>query len=160
MKGRFAISAATAGLLISLGWASAASVAQSIGLCNCCAGTFTQSCSKACAALKNTPGQCSVIVDYEAKAVQSQGTNPLNGISLKEMSLGEPSPAQLERFRRFLEKGRRKALASYKTALHQVKRRKISAADFDEARALYKEAMVNYYHGIRSYLDRVGRKSD
>jgi len=103
---------------------------------------------------------CSVVVDYDGAGSASAGTNRLNGMSLKDMTLGDPSPWQLELFRRFMEKARRHAVASYKKAMRQLKTHQITKTDFDSADALYREALVNYYHGIRAYLDRVGTKSD
>ncbi|MGE0240428.1 MAG: hypothetical protein AB7F09_03800 [Parvibaculaceae bacterium] len=131
-----------------------------MGFCNCCDASLTQSCGKACAAISLKAGQCPAIVDYEGMGAAAEGANPLNGVSLREVALGEPTPWQLELFRRFMEKGRRQAVGAYKKAQRQLKRHRISAADFAKADALYKEALVNYYHGIRAYLNRVGTKSD
>jgi hypothetical protein len=134
--------------------------AEAMGFCNCCATSLTQSCGKVCAAISLKSGMCPAIVDYEGTGATSKGANPLNGMSLREVALGEPSPGKLERYRRFVERSRRHAVSAYKKAMRQLRRHRISEADFEKADALYREALVNYYHGIRAYLNRVGTKSD
>jgi hypothetical protein len=147
-------------VLMGLGLAVAADRSEAMGFCNCCDSQLTQSCGKVCAAISLKPGMCPAIVDYDGKGSASKGANPLNGMSLRDMTLGEPSPWQLELFRRFMEKNRRHAVASYKKAMRQLNRHKLTKDAFERADALYREALVNYYHGIRTYLNRVGTKSD
>lgn len=158
--GRFAMLMAAVVALISFGLSLGGSRAEATGLCNCCANSLTQSCGKVCAAISLAPGLCPAVVDYEGTGAAVKGANPLNGMSFKELAPGEPTPWQLELFRQFLESGRRKGIASYNSALHQLKRHKIDKGDFDKVNGLYDEATINYYHGIRAYLNRVGRKSD
>lgn len=158
--GRLAVLAAALAAVIGFGVMAMSVRAEAMGFCNCCDGSLTQSCGKACAAVSLAPGMCPAIVDYEGKGATAQGANPLNSMSLRELALGEPTPWRLELFRRFMERGRRQAVASYKRAMRQLKRHQIAQADFDKAAALYREALVNYYHGIRAYLNRVGTKSD
>jgi hypothetical protein len=59
-----------------------------------------------------------------------------------------------------MEKGRRHAVRSHKKAMRQLSRHRLTKADFESADTRYREALVNYYHGIRAYLNRVGTKSD
>lgn len=142
------------------GLAARADRTEAMGFCNCCDSSLTQSCGKVCAAVSAKPGQCPVIVDYEGTGATVRGSNALNGMSLRDVTLGEPTRWQTELFRRFVEKSRRQAVRSYKKAMHKQRHHRMSAADFQKADALYKEALVNYYHGIRAYLNRVGTKSD
>jgi len=142
------------------GLATMADRSEAMGFCNCCDSHQAQSCDKVCAANSLKPGMCPVMVDYDGVGSASAGANPLNGTSLRDMTLGEPSPWQLELFRRFMEKTRRRAVASYEKAMRQLKSHQLTEAHFDNANALYREALVNYYHGIRAYLNRVGTKSD
>ena len=158
--GRFELWGAAVAAVVGFGLFTPVERAEAVGLCNCCETSLTASCGKVCAAISLAPGMCPAIVDYEGAGATAAGANPLNGMSLKDMALGDPRPGQLEEFREFLEAGRRQAIASYNTALRALKRHKITQADFDKADALYKEALVNYYHGIRAYLNRVGSKSD
>lgn len=158
--GRFELWGAVVAAVVGFGLFTPVERAQAVGLCNCCETSLTPACGKVCAAVSLAPGMCPAIVDYEGTGATVPDANPLNGMSLKDMALGDPRPGQLEDFRKFLEAGRRQAIASYKTALRKLKRHKITQAEFDQADALYKEALVNYYHGIRAYLNRVGRKSD
>ena len=157
---RFWMLATALAVLTGIGPAAMSSRSAAMGFCNCCETNLTQTCDNVCAAITLKFGICPSIVNYEKTATARKGTNPLNGMSLKAVTLGEPSPGQLERFRRFMEKGRRQAVRSYRKALCQYKRHRISEADLASADALYKEALVNYYHGIRAYLNRVGTKSD
>jgi len=140
------------------GLAIVADHAEAMGFCNCCNSSPTQSCGKICASTNLTPAMCPVIVDYETSAAQD--ANPLNGLSLRDITLGEPTPWRLELFRRFVENGRRQAVRSYKKAMRDERHHRNNGADYKKADALYKEALVNYYHGIRAYLNRVGTKSD
>ena len=157
--GRLALLAAVVAAVIGIGLAvSEKSVAM--GLCNCCDSSLTPSCGKVCAAISLAPGMCPAIVDYEGTGATAKGANPLNGMSLRDISLGEPTPGRLERFRRFMEKGRRQAVRSYEKALRHMRRGRISESDLTKAKSLYDEALVNYYHGIRAYLNSVGTKSD
>lgn len=158
--GRFLALGTALAVILGFSLAGPADRANAMGFCDCCDNSQTQSCGKVCAATSLKPGMCPAIVDYEGTGAASKGANPLNRMSLREVALGEPSPGQLESFRRFVEKGRRQAVRSYKKAMRQLRRHRISEADFEKADALYREALVNYYHGIRAYLNRVGTKSD
>lgn len=158
--GRFTMLVAVIAVLIGFGLGLAGNRAEAMGLCNCCESSLTPSCGKVCAAISLAPGMCPAIVDYEGKGATAEGANPLNGMSFKELAPGEPTPWQLELFRQFLESGRRKGIASYNSALRQLNRHEIDKGDFDRVNALYHEATINYYHGIRAYLNRVGSKSD
>jgi hypothetical protein len=153
--------AAVPAVLIGFGLSVAGDRAEAVGLCSCCASSLTPSCGKVCAAISLTPGMiCPATVDYEGAGAASEGANPLNGMSLKELAPGEPTPWQLELFRQFLESGRRKGISSYNSALRQLSRHEIDKGDFDKVNGRYHEATINYYHGIRAYLNRVARKSD
>jgi hypothetical protein len=145
---------------VGLEWTAMAVGAAAMGFCNCCEANPTQSCGKVCAAISLKAGMCPAIVDYEGMGAVAKGANPLNGLSLRDLALGDPKPSQLESFRRFMEKSRREAVSSIKKAMRQLRRHRITDTDFQKADGLYKEALVNYYHGIRAYLNRVGTKSD
>jgi hypothetical protein len=157
---RLAVLAVAWAMVRGLGLTAMADRAEAMGFCNCCDSSLTQSCGKVCAAISHKPGMCPAIVDHEGKGAAAQGANPLNGMSLRELALGEATPWQLELFRRFMERSRRQALASYGKAMRQLRRHRMTEADFAKADTLYREALVNYYHGIRAYLNRVGTKSD
>ena len=147
-------------VLSGFGLAGMSERSAAMGFCNCCDTNLSQSCVPVCASIKQKFGMCPAVVDYDGTGTAAKGANPLNGMSLRDVTLGEPSPWQLELYRRFTEKGRRQAVHSYKEALRKLKRHRLSEADFARANTLYREALVNYYHGIRAYLNRVGTKSD
>lgn len=157
--GRSLALAAGLAAVMGIGLAATADRSAAIGLCNCCDSNLVQSCEKVCTTGKLTSGMCPIVVDYDGLGAGAGG-NALNGMSLRDMTLGDSSRQQLEVFRRFLEKGRRDAVASYKKALNQFERHKLAKPDLESADARYREALVNYYHGMRAYLDRVGTKSD
>lgn len=138
----------------------AATDARAMGFCDCCATSPGKSCKVLCETVAPAAGQCLAIVDYKGRGGSKRGVNPLNGISLKDISLGEPGGGQLERFRRFLERSRRAAIRSQRRAIRSFERRRIDQAEFDKRSARYNEALVNYYHAIRAYLIRVGMKKD
>ncbi len=158
--GRFAMLVTALAVTLGFSLSAGANRTAAMGMCDCCAASLTPSCGKICATISLAPGMCPAIVDYNGTGAATPGANPLNGMSLKDMVLGEPTPWQLELFRRFLEAGRRQAVTTYRSVLRQHKRRQISEADLIRAKGLYQEALVNYYHGIRAYLNRVGTKSD
>lgn len=158
--GRLVVLAAALAAMMGLGLLATADRSAAMGLCNCCDTSLTPSCGKVCAATTLAPDMCPAIVDYEGTGATAKGANPLNGMSLRDISLGKPTPWQLELFRRFMEKGRRQAVAAYRKALRHLRRGRISEAEFGKAKSLYDEALVNYYHGIRAYLNGVGTKSD
>ncbi len=158
--GRFALLGVALAAVMLFGLSVPGGKARAMGVCNCCESSLTQSCSKICSVTSLAPGMCPVVVDFEGTGAAVKGANPLNGMSLRDMALGEPTRWQLELFRLFLEKARRQGISSYNSALRRLKRGKISEADFDKVNGLYQEAIINYYHGIRAYLNRVGTKSD
>jgi hypothetical protein len=108
---RLAVLAAWA-VVMGLGSTEMADRAEAMGFCNCCDSSLTQSCGKVCAVVSLKAGMCAAIVDYDGTGATTRGANPLNGISLREVVLGQPRPSQLEKFRRFMEKGRRQSVSS------------------------------------------------
>lgn len=132
---------------------------QALSLCNCCATQQAEQCSAACAAMSFAPGQCPSFVDY-APAKKRPVINPLYGMSLKEISLGEPNERQLESWRRFLERYRRHAVKAYKKAAKKYRKGRLNDADMASAKALLNQALVNYNHGIRAYEVAIGRKPE
>jgi hypothetical protein len=134
--------------------------ARAAGLCDCCASSLTPSCETACKPVTLAPAQCPAIVDYEGSGDTVSGKNPLNGRSLKDIMLGDPSRQQLEAFRIFLENSRRDAVWVYVKALKAFRQTKITEEELATAKALNEEALVNYYHGMNAYLTAVGTKAD
>ena len=156
------IAAKLAGAILMAGFAGlfGSPEGRATGLCDCCASSLSQSCEAACQKVTLEPQQCPAVVDYEGTGDTVKDRNPLNGRSLKDMVLGEPSRQQLETFRLFLEKCRRDAVWVYVKALKAFRAKRITKPELDAAKALNEEAMVNYYHGMRAYLNKVGTKSD
>jgi hypothetical protein len=143
--------------LAASAWAQAAP-SFAVAVCNCCVTAQSiPTCGATCAAMTVAAGhQCPVFVDYTAPAVPGA----LNGASYMGIALGDPSEAQLESFRRFLERQRRRAWRLYRQSLADFEAGRITADGLTEAKAVFREAMVNYNHGIHAYLVKLGRKSD
>lgn len=153
---------ALAGLAASLACFGMAGTtpAHAVGLCGCCIEQPVEACAAACAAAPKAAGQCLALVVHGGTGEVGGTGNPLNGFSFKDLDLGNPSAAQAEKLRRFLEKHRRRAARSYTAAAKLYQRGKLGREAMDKAKALLDEANVNYQHGIRAYLNRIGRKSD
>lgn len=131
---------------------------HALSLCNCCATEQAEQCSSACAAMTIPAGQCPAFVDYGP--AKRPKINPLYGISLKEISLGEANQAQLESWRRFLERYRSRAIRDYDKAAEKYRHARLDDAAMASAKERLNQAMVNYNHGIRAYQVAVGRKPE
>jgi hypothetical protein len=140
-------------------WLVSTGSGEALNLCNCCATQQAEQCTAACARMTLAPGQCPAVVDY-SPAKKRPASNPLYGMSLMEISLGEPTGAQLESWRRFLERYRRRAVSDYEIAAEKFRKGRLDKSALASARALLNKAMVNYNHGIRAYEVAVGRKPD
>jgi hypothetical protein len=139
--------------MIACGFAQTArpQAALADGFCNCCLDPMPEACGTACAARQDTPGQCPAFVIYEGAGARGPDGNPLNAMSLKELDMGKPGRPQLEEFRRFVEKYRRKAIEDWRAALRAFNRGKLSKDAFEKATSLYRESLVGYYHSISAY---------
>ena len=129
--------------------------AQATGLCNCCLDPMPSACGTACAARQDTPGQCPAFVIYDGEGAVGPNGNPLNAMSLKELEMGKPRRIQLEAFRRFIEKYRRKAEQDWSAARRAYDRRKLDKNGLETARTLRRDALIGYYHGSRAYDETI-----
>jgi hypothetical protein len=137
--------------LAALLFAAVPGRAASVGLCGCCLEKLPEACASACAAMSLPAGQCPAFAIFGAAGALGPDGNPLTAMSLKEITLGEASRGELERFRRFVERARRKAIRDWKRAARRFERGRLAEAEFKEKDRLYREALVNYYHAIRAY---------
>jgi hypothetical protein len=128
-------------------------------ICDCCMSKQTKQCTAACTAVATTPEQCLSVVSYTAITKRST-KNPLNGLSLKEISLGTANAKQLEDWRQFLEKYRHKAIDDYDRADKKYRHGRLSDNAMAAAKAKLREVMVNYNHGIRAYEIAIGLKPE
>ena len=124
-------------------------------LCNCCATGVAESCSAVCAPVKPVSGQCVAMVDYAGEATIAAGENPLYGISFRGISLDDAMRPELEGFRRLLEMARRGAEKDRKASIRDFRKHKIDEATVQANTQRYESAVVNYYHGLRAYRDRL-----
>jgi hypothetical protein len=148
-------------LLGMAAWLSLSASSQALVLCTCCAEQQDRQrqCTAICDKAAPEPGHCAPVVNY-SPAKQRPKTNPLYGESLMEISLGRPNPQQLESWRRFLERYRRRAFRDYDKTAEKYRRGRLDDAELAAAKALRDKAMVNYNHGIRAYDVAVGRKPE
>ena len=140
---------AVAGLFLSNMSASATN------LCNCCDTGIAQSCNAVCAPAKPVSGQCVAMVDYVGEATIAAGENPLYGISLRGIFLEDALRPELESFRKLLEMARRGAEKDRKASMRDFRKSKIDEATVQANNQRYESAVVNYYHGLRAYRDRL-----
>ena len=146
---RIFLGLASLGLLLTSAPVSAAS------LCNCCATGGAESCSAVCAPVKPATGQCVAVVDYAGEAVIADGVNPLYGISLLGLDLGDAGRPELEGVRRLLENSRRGAEKDRKASARDFRKGRIDDATLAVNTKRYEGAIVNYYLGLRAYRDRL-----
>ena len=124
-------------------------------LCNCCATGVAENCGAVCAPAKPMSGQCVAVLDFAGEATIAEGENPLYGISLRSISLGDAMRPQLEGFRRLLEMARRGAEKDRKASMRDFRKHKIDEATVQASIQRYESAVVNYYLGLRAYRDRL-----
>ena len=129
--------------------------ANATNLCNCCDTGVTESCNAVCSPAKPESGQCVAVVDYTGEATITAGENPLYGISLGGISLNDAMRPELEGFRRLLEMARRGAEKDRKASSQDFRKSKIDKATVQANIQRYESAVVNYYHGLRAYRDRL-----
>lgn len=141
--------------LAGVGMFLASTSVHAANLCNCCATGVAQGCSAACTPAKPVPGQCVAMVDYAGDATIAEGDNPLYGISLRNLQLGEAMRPQLEGFRRLLELARRGAEKDRKASMRDFRKHKIDEATVKANVQRYESAVVNYYLGLQAYRDRL-----
>jgi hypothetical protein len=141
--------------LVGAGLFLASVSANAANLCNCCTTGVAQSCSAVCAPAKPVSGQCVAMVDYAGEATVAEGENPLYGISLRSISLGDAVRPQLEGFRRLLEMARRGAEKDRKASTRDFRKHRIDEATVQTNIQRYESAVVNYYLGLRAYRDRL-----
>jgi hypothetical protein len=141
--------------LASLGLLLTSAPVNAANLCNCCVAGGGEQCSSVCAPAKPVPGQCVARVNYAGEAVIADGDNPLYGISLLGLDLGDAARSELEQVRRLLEDSRRGAEKDRKTSARDFRKGKIDDAALAVNSKRYEDAIVNYYLGLRAYRDRL-----
>jgi hypothetical protein len=95
------------------------------------------------------------MVDYAGEAVTANGDNPLYGISLLNLDIGDAMRPELEEVRRLLEDLRRGAEKDCKISARDFRKGKIDEAAVKASTERYEDAIVNYYLGLRAYRDRL-----
>ena len=129
--------------------------ADAASLCNCCTTGVVESCKAVCAPVKPSAGQCVALVDYTSEATIIAGENPLYGISLLNISLGDATRPELGGYLKLLELTRRGLENDRKASVRDFRKHKIDEAAATANAKRYEDAIVNYYVGIQAYRDRL-----
>ena len=129
--------------------------ANAASLCNCCAAGVAESCKAVCAPAKPSAGQCVALVDYASEATITAGENPLYGISLLNISLGDATRSELGGYLKLLELTRRGLEKDRKASVRDFRKHKIDEAAATANAERYEDAIVNYYVGIQAYRDHL-----
>ena len=128
--------------------------AGAVGICKCDSKTgFENACLSICKEANEKTSFFRPAVYFGDDAKVNNDKTPLNGTSLKFLYLSHPTRAGMEALRKYLEKHRKIAEAKYKKIRRAMKRGKVSAEEFYAAEKKRDEALVNYYHGMRAYLN-------
>ena len=88
------------------------------------------------------------MVEYAGEAIIADGANPIHGISLLNVDIGDAMRPELEEVRRLTEKDR-------KISARDFRKGKIDEAAVKANTQRYEDAIVNYYLGLRAYRDRL-----
>lgn len=128
--------------------------AAAVGICKCDnAKGFQASCLPICKqANEKTSFFRPAVYFGDDKKVNSDKT-PLNGTSMKFLFMPASTRYGMEKFRRFLEENRNLAEKDYRDIKAAYLRGHVGPEEFDEAEILRDEALVNYQHGMRAYLN-------
>ena len=129
--------------------------ANAASLCNCCATGVAESCTAVCAPVEPGAGQCVAAVDYAGETTFAVGENPLYGISLLNISLGDATRPRLGGYLKLLELARRGIEKDRKASVRDFKKHKIDEATATANAKRYADAIVNYYLGLHAYRDRL-----
>lgn len=150
------------GVVLSVGQATKA---QAIEICNCCSleqfgGTANQSkklsksCMRVCAqanqAENNAQFMCRAAVAFDSRS--RHNSKMMRTGHLENVYLAAESRKNLESYRIMMERERRKIERTFRKSKWAWERRRISHSAFKKAEAKRNEAMVNYYHGMQSYI--------
>ncbi|HFC04974.1 MAG TPA: hypothetical protein ENJ55_04645 [Rhizobiales bacterium] len=141
----------TAGLWGSLGQSGSAAA---VGICKCDSKTgFENACLPICKEANEKTSFFRPAVYFGNDPKVNADQTPLNGTSLKFLYLSHPTRRGMELFRRFLEDNRKKAEKEFHKMKAAYLRGHVGPEEFIEAEKLRDEAVVNYQHGMRAYLN-------
>ncbi len=128
--------------------------AAAVGICKCDnAKGFETSCLPICKEANEKTSFFRPAVYFGDDPKVNSDQTPLNGTSMKFLYMSRPTRQGMESFRQFLENSRTKAETEYRKMKQAYLRGHVGPEEFVEAEKQRDEAVVNYQHGMRAYLN-------
>lgn len=143
--------AAVIGLSLEL---LSAGTASGVGICKCDSDKgFETACLPVCKQANEKTSFFRPAVYFGDDAIVSGDKSPLNGTSMKFLYMSTPDRAGMEQFRQFLENHRLIAETEFQNFRKAYLRGHVGPEEFVTAEKMRDEALVNYQHGMRAYLN-------
>ena len=131
-----------------------AGTASAVGICKCDSQKgFENACLPVCKEANEKTSFFRPAVYFGDDPKVNNDKTPLNGTSLKFLYMSHPNRQGMEQFRQFLEKHRLKAETEFQKFRKAYLRGHVGPEEFIEAEKMRDEALVNYQHGMRAYLN-------
>jgi len=128
--------------------------ATAVGICKCDSDKgFETSCLAVCKEANEKTSFFRPAVYFGNDPKVNSDKTPFNGTSLKFLYMSHPTRMGMESFRQFLEQNRNSAEAEFKKIRKAYLKGHVGPEEFSEAEKMRDEAVVNYQHGMRAYLN-------
>jgi len=128
--------------------------AWAVGICKCDSKKgFENACLPICKAANEQTSFFRPAVYFGGDPKVNADATPLNGTSMKYLYMSKPTRQGIESFRKFLERGRKNAEKEFRKMRKAYLRGHVGPEEFNLAAKLRDEAVVNYQHGMRAYLN-------
>jgi len=140
--------------IVVLAQLASSSSAIAVGICKCDSNKgFEASCLPICKQANEKTKFFRPAVYFGDDPKVSSDKTPLNGTSLKYLYMPKPTRMGMERFRQFLEQNRKAAEVEFNKMHKAYLRGHVGPEEFSQAEKQRDEALVNYQHGMRAYLN-------
>ena len=137
-----------------MGYMLPSNQARAVGICKCDSQKgFENSCLAICKQANEKTSFFRPAVYFGNDRKVNADATPLNGTSMKYLYMSKPTRQGMEAFRKFLEQGRVYAEKEFKNVRRAYLRGHVGPEEFNQAAKLRDEAVVNYQHGMRAYLN-------
>jgi len=143
-----------AGLGLSVAQVALSDSAAAVGICKCdSAKGFENACLPICKQANEKTSFFRPAVYFGSDPAVNSDKTPLNGTSLKFLYMPQPTRQGMELFRQFLESNRKSVEVEYRKLRRAYLNGHVGPEEFGEAEKQRDEAVVNYQHGMRAYLN-------
>jgi len=133
---------------------SVSNSAIAVGICKCDSDKgFATSCLPICKEANEKTSFFRPAVYFGDDPKVNSDKTPFNGTSLKFLYMSRPTRMGMESFRQFLEQNRKSAETEFKKMRKAYLKGHVGPEEFSEAEKMRDEAVVNYQHGMRAYLN-------